>query len=252
LWRFATANARALAPAVGEPYARQNGEGRLTPIAQPPRPQRALLERLARLPTATIANALDDVGKLVNCPVALRPVAPGMRFTGPAVTVEVIAGQPGEFTSADFRVGAMIDAAIAGDIIVVSAQGARSSTWGGMASLAAKVKGVAGLVVDGGVRDIDEMVEHQFPVFARHSVPTTGRTRLRVSAINVPIEIDGVSVNPGDVIVADSTGIVVVPHSNAARVADLAEGYARDDAAAEKEIRSGLGFSEAMSKFKRI
>ena len=207
---------------------------------------------MAQLPTATIANALDDVGKLVNCPVELRPVAPGMRFAGPAVTVEVIAGQPGQFTSADFRVGAMIDAAVAGDVIVVSAQAARSSTWGGMASLAAKVKGIAGLVVDGGVRDIDEMVQHEFPVFARHCVSTTGRTRLRVNGINVPIEIDGVGVNPGDLIVADSTGVVVIPWADAARVAELAQAYAGDDARAEQEIRNGLSFSAAMSRFKRI
>lgn len=213
---------------------------------------RAIIDRLAKMPTATIANALDDVGKVINCPIALRPVAPGMAFAGPVVTAEVVTGEAGAYTSAEFRVGAIIDAAVAGDVIVVSAHGARCSTWGGMASLAAKVKGIAGLVVDGGVRDIDEMVEHQFPVFARHPVPTTGRTRLKVTAINVPIEIDGVSVNPGDVIVADSTGIVVVPHGDAERVAELAEGYARDDAAAEKEIRDGLGFSEAMSRFKRI
>lgn len=224
----------------------------MTGATQPPRPERALIDRLALLPTATIANALDDVGKLVNCPLALRPVAPGMRFAGPAVTVEVIAGLPGQFTSADFRVGAMIDAAVAGDVIVVSAQAARSSTWGGMASLAAKVKGIAGLVVDGGVRDIDEMVQHAFPVFARHCVSTTGRTRLRVNAINVPIEIDGVAVNPGDVIVADSTGVVVVPCADAERVAELAQAYASDDAKAEREIRDGLSFSEAMSRFKRI
>ncbi len=217
-----------------------------------PWPEGALLDRLAKLLTATIANALDDVGKVINCPVALRPVAPGMSFAGPAITAQVIEGEAGTYTSADFRVGAIIDAAAAGDVITISAHGARSSTWGGMASLAAKVKGIAGLVVDGGVRDIDEMVEHQFPVFARHPVPTTGRTRLKVSAINVPIEIDGVSVNPGDVIVADSTGIVVVPHGDAERVAELAEAYARDDAAAEKELRKGLGFSEAMSKFRRI
>ncbi len=216
------------------------------------RPDPAVIGRLAKLATATIANALDDVGKPVNCPVALRPVAPGMSFAGPAVTVEVIAGEAGRYTSADFRVGAMIDAAVAGDVIVVSAQGARASTWGGMASLAAKVKGLAGLVVDGGVRDIDEMVEHRFPVFARHPVATTGRTRLKVSAINVPIEIDGVSVNPGDVIVADSTGVVVVPGAQARRVAELAERYAADDRKAEDEIRGGLSFSEAMSRFKRI
>ena len=224
----------------------------MTGATQPPRPERALIDHLALLPTATIANALDDVGKLVNCPLALRPVAPRMRFAGPAVTVEVIAGLPGQFTSADFRVGAMIDAAVAGDVIVVSAQAARSSTWGGMASLAAKVKGIAGLVVDGGVRDIDEMVQHQFPVFARHCVSTTGRTRLRVNAINVPIEVDGVTVNPGDVIVADSTGVVVIPCADAERVVELAQAYASDDAKAEKEIRDGLSFSEAMSRFRRI
>lgn len=210
------------------------------------------IERLARLPTATIANALDDVGKSINCPVALRPMAPSTTFCGPAVTVEVISGEAGTYTSADFRVGAMIDAANERDVIVVAAGGVRASTWGGMASLAAQVKGIAGLVVDGGVRDIDEMVEHQFPVFARHSVPTTGRTRLKVNAINVPIEIDGVRVDPGDVIVADSTGIVVVPYADAQKVAELAEQYARDDRAAETEIRKGLSFSEAMAKFRRI
>jgi regulator of RNase E activity RraA len=96
------------------------------------------------------------------------------------------------------------------------------------------------------------MVEHQFPVFARHPVATTGRTRLKVKAINVPIEIDGVSVSPGDVIVADSTGIVVVPCAEAERVAELAERYAADDRNAEADIRNGLSFSEAMARFKRI
>lgn len=221
-------------------------------VKTPPRADQAVIDRLARLPTATIANALDDVGKQINCPVALRPVAPRMTFAGPAVTVDVVTGEAGTYTSAEFRVGAMIDAAMAADVIVVSAQGARASAWGGMASLAAKVKGLAGLVVDGGVRDIDEMVEHQFPVFARHPVATTGRTRLKVKAINVPVEIDGVSVSPGDVIVADSTGIVVVPWADAERVAELAERYAADDGNAEAEIRNGLSFSEAMAKFKRI
>ena len=221
-------------------------------VSNPRRPGQAVIDRLAKLPTATIANALDDVGKEVNCPVALRPVAPGMSFAGPAVTVEVVAGAAGAYTSADFRVGAMIDAAEAADVVVISAQGARASIWGGMASLAAKVKGVAGLVVDGGVRDIDEMVEHEFPVFARHPVATTGRTRLKVNAINVPIDVDGVRVSPGDVIVADSTGIVVVPSADAEHVAELAERYAADDRNAEAEIRKGLSFSEAMAKFKRI
>ena len=213
---------------------------------------RDLVARLGALATSTLANALDGVGNHHHATCALRPVYPGIRFAGRAVTVQEIAGEHGSFESADFRVGAMIDAAEPGDVLVVAAAGARASTWGGMASLAAKEKGLAGLVVDGGVRDQEEIESFGFPVFARHLVATTGRTRLKVEAIDVPVEIDGVSVAPGDVIVADGTGIVRVPASSAAEVAELAEACARDDRQAEEEIRGGLSFSKAMRKFRRI
>jgi regulator of RNase E activity RraA len=131
-----------------------------------------LAGRAARLATSTLANALDDLGFHNNVMVSIKAVAPGFRFAGPAVTVKETVGDYGTFTSADFRVGAMIDAAGAGEVIVVEAAGATCSTWGGMASLAAKHKGVAGLVVDGSVRDLEEMIEFEFPVFARHLVPT--------------------------------------------------------------------------------
>jgi regulator of RNase E activity RraA len=146
----------------------------------------------------------------------------------------------------------MIDAADPGEVIVIAAHGARASTWGGMASLAAQVKGIAGLVVDGGVRDLEEIEACGFPVFSRHLVPTTGRTRLKVDAIGEPVEIDGVPVAPGDVIVADGTGVVCVPAAKAEQVAEIAEACAADDARAEAEIREGLSFSEAMKKFTRI
>lgn len=211
-----------------------------------------LITRIGALATSTLANALDSVGHHHHATCALRPVYPGIRFAGRAVTVREQAGDYGSFGSEHFRVGAMIDAAKSGDVIVVDAGGARASTWGGMASLAAKEKGIVGLVVDGGVRDLEEIESFGFPVFARHLVPTTGRTRLKVEAIDVPVEIDGVSVSPGDVIVADGTGIVCVPAAIAADVAELAEACAGDDRQAEEEIRAGLSFSEAMRKFRRI
>ena len=83
-------------------------------------------------------------------------------------------------------------------------------------------------------------------------MPTTGRTRLKVDAIGEPVEIDGVPVAAGDVIVADGTGIVCVPAEKAEQVAGIAEACAADDARAEAEIREGLSFSEAMKKFTRI
>ena len=211
-----------------------------------------LAARVAALATSTLANALDEVGLHANVMPTIKRVAPGFHFAGPAVTVTEEVGDYGSFGSDDFKVGAMIDAAEAGDVIVVAAGGAPYSTWGGMASYAAKLKGIAGLVVDGGVRDLEEIVEFGFAVFARHMVPTTGRTRLKVAAIDEAVTVDGVRVAPGDLIVADGTGVVCLPRERARDIAARAEALQRDDERAMAEIRGGLGFSEAMKKFTRI
>jgi regulator of RNase E activity RraA len=121
-----------------------------------------------------------------------------------------------------------------------------------MASYAAKLKGVAGLVVDGGVRDLEEIVDFAFQVFARHVVPTTGRTRLKVEAINVPIVVDGVRVEPGDIIAADGTGIVSLPRRLAPAIVERAEKFARDDASAIEDLKAGLTFTQAMARYKMI
>ena len=217
----------------------------------PTTPQ-TLIARVEQLATSTLANALDEVGLHANVMPSIKGVAPGFRFAGPAVTVSEEAGDYGSFSSDDFKVGAMIDAAQAGDVIVVAAGGVPYSTWGGMASYAAKLKGIAGLVVDGGVRDLEEIVEFGFAVFARHMVPTTGRTRLKVAAINEPVTVDGVAVAPGDIVAADGTGIVVLPAASAEEITALAEAFARDDAAAMAEMDRGLSFSDAMARFKKI
>jgi len=216
------------------------------------RPDPDLVTRLGAFPTSTLANALDELSHHENVLATIKGVAPGFRFAGPALTVKELTGDPGTYTSADFAVGAMIDAAEAGDVIVVEEGGVPYSTWGGMASLAAKTKGVAGLIVDGGVRDLEEIVAFDFPVFARHLVPTTGRTRLKVEAINVPVTVDEVRVEPGDIMIADGTGIVCIPVDAAEKIAQLAEVFARNDDAAAIEIRKGTSFSQVMAKFSRI
>jgi 3-hexulose-6-phosphate synthase / 6-phospho-3-hexuloisomerase len=210
-----------------------------------------VLEKFKGLATPTIANALDDVG-FEGVLVGLTQMVPGTRCVGRAVTVREITGRRGDFTSADFKVGQIIDAASAGDVLVIDNGGHCVSTFGGLATLAAKLKGVAGLVADTGVRDREEMIEHQFPVFARHMTPLTGRSRLAIAAVNEPVSCGGVRVRPGDVIVADGSGVVCVPAEHAAEVARLALGYANDDAAAAAELAKGLTFSAAMAKFARI
>ena len=125
-----------------------------------------MIDRIASLATSTLANALDDVGCHDKVMPGIKAVATGFRLAGPAVTVKETSGEFDSFSSEDFKVGAMIDAASAGDVIVVDAGGAPYSTWGGMASYAAKLKGVTGLVVDGAVRDLEEIVEFEFPMTA--------------------------------------------------------------------------------------
>ncbi len=215
-------------------------------------PAEPLAARAARLASSTLANALDDAGLHDQVIATIKAVSPGMRFAGPAVTVREVAGDYGDYTSEDFKVGAILEAAGPGDVIVVDLGGAACSTWGGLASLAAKVKGVAGLLVDGGVRDLEEMIAFDFPVFARHLVPTTGRRRLKVEAIGEPVEIDGVAVGPGDIIVADGSGAVCLPPAEAEEIVTRAEALQRDDEAAVAEIQRGLSFTEAMKKFTRI
>jgi len=210
-----------------------------------------VLEKLARLATPTIANALDDVG-FEGVLTGLVPRVPGTRCVGLAMTVREITGRRGDFTSEDFSVGRVIDAAGPGDVLVIDNGGRCVSTFGGLATLAAKLRGIAGVVVDGGVRDQEEMLELGLPVFARHMTPLTGRTRLAVTGVGEPISCAGVRVRAGDVMVGDGSGVVCIPAEHAPKVAELALGYARDDELAAAELRKGLTFSAAMAKFRRI
>ncbi|MBV1895699.1 MAG: RraA family protein [Rhodobacteraceae bacterium] len=216
------------------------------------RPSAEIMGRISNIATSTYANAFDTFGIADNIMSGLAAAAPGFRFSGPAVTVRLSIGPPGTYSSADFAVGAMIDAARKGDIIVVDGGGCQYSTWGGMASYAAKLKGVSGLLVDGAVRDLEEMIEFNFPVFTRHIVPTTGRTRLKVEAINVPVTVGGAAVNPGDIIVADGSGVVSIPCAQASGVLEQAEKCQRDDDAAMADLKNGLSFTDAMKKYRNI
>ena len=210
-----------------------------------------ILERLRIIATPTLANALDDIGfnGIMN---NLHPAGLGMRVVGRAVTVQEITGPFGSFSSDDFKVGHMIDAANPGDVIVVSNNGAPVSTWGGMASYSAKLKGIGGLVVDGGIRDREEIVEFSFPSFSKHMVPTPGKTRIKVLSINEPIVCAGVRVRKGDIIVADGTGVLCLPAEKAEQITLAAEKFSADDKQAMIEMEKGLTFIEALKKFSKI
>jgi regulator of RNase E activity RraA len=210
-----------------------------------------VLERLRALNTPTLANALDDLG-FAGVMSGMQAVGGGLRCVGRAVTARETTGPKGSFPVEDFRVGDIIEAAGRGDVIVIDNGGHAVSTWGGMASYAARRKGVAGLVIDGACRDREEIVEFGFPAFSRHVVPTPGKTRIRVETIGETVICGGVRVRPGDIVVADGSGVVVIPVEAAAEVAEQATRFAADDRLAMQEMDAGLTFKEALAKFRKI
>jgi regulator of RNase E activity RraA len=210
-----------------------------------------LVRGYSGLATSTIGNVLDEcgVGGLI---VNLPPLVRGRPFCGPAVTAQEVCGPFGTYEPSDFRVGAIQDAAGHGDVVVIANGGAQVSTWGGLASLAAARKGIAGAVIDGGARDIEEIEACGFAIHARHLVPTGGRKRIKVESIGEPVTVDGVRVCPGDIIVADGTGIACVPRAEAQAVLKMAQGFAANDRESERLIEDGASLSDAMGRFDTI
>jgi 3-hexulose-6-phosphate synthase / 6-phospho-3-hexuloisomerase len=220
-------------------------------IGEIKRPPKSLIEGFKGLATSTIGNVLDDM-KIQGIVQNIKPICAGFHFVGCAVTVKEVTGVLGTYTNADFKLGQVIDSAQVGDVIVIDNGGQQVSTWGGIAALAAKLRGVSGLVVDGGVRDLDEIREFDFPVFSRYVVPTSGKGRVKLLSMNSVIKIDGVRVRPGDIVVGDGTGIICVPIEVAEEVMKTASRFDQQDKQAIEEIRRGMTFTEALSKYAKI
>jgi regulator of RNase E activity RraA len=215
------------------------------------RPTKKLVEGFRELATSTIGNVLDDL-KISGVVQNIKPISPGFRFAGAALTVKEVTGVLGTYTNEDFKLGQVIDSAQEGDVITIDNGGHQVSTWGGIASFAAQRRGVAGLIVDGGVRDLDEIRDFHFPVFSRHVVATSGKGRVKILSMNTVIKIDGLQVRPGDILVGDGTGIVCVPIEVAEEVLNKAKKMDEQDKQAIEEIRRGMTFTEALRKYAKI
>ncbi|MWL91523.1 4-carboxy-4-hydroxy-2-oxoadipate aldolase/oxaloacetate decarboxylase [Cupriavidus sp. SW-Y-13] len=158
------------------------------------------IERLKGLGTATIHEAQGQKGALDS---GLKPLDPTLRMAGPAVTVDI---RPGD----NLMIHYALTKTKPGDVLVVDAKGfLEAGPWGDILTLAALELGLAGLVVNGSVRDGNAIIDMGFPVFCRGlSIKGTGKNQ--PGKVNVPIHFGGVQVNPGDIIVGDRDGLVAV------------------------------------------
>ena len=195
-----------------------------------------LLDRFSAFDTGVISDALDRLGMtgVVN---AVTRLAGDANIVGYAVTVQLAPddGSP----SLRHLCATAIHEGDEQSVIVVAGGLETCGGWGGLLSHAASYKGIRGAIVDGATRDVDEANELGFPVFARRASPSTVRGRQREIASQVRVVIDEVAVNPGDLIVADGTGIVVVPRARAAEVATVAGEIAERERAMASRLASG-------------
>ena len=208
------------------------------------------LDRLRRMDTCAVSDALDTLG-LPGATTGVRPLWDVRRpVVGRARTVTAgprESGRPAQHIAA-----AAIEAAGAGDVLVI-ANGGRVdvSCFGGILTLAATRQGIGGVVIDGACRDIAESEEHGFPVFGRAVVPVSARGRIVQLAMEEPVPFAGITVQPGDVVLADRNGVVFVPAQEAGRVVTLAERIAAREEGMAAAVRGGQPVTEVMhdSKF---
>lgn len=160
------------------------------------------------------------------------------------VTLALAGGRP---ASSRHLCTAAIEAAQPGEIIVIEQRtGVDAASWGGNLSIGAQTRGVAGVIVDGPVRDIDDSRRLDFPVFARTHTARTARGRIVEVATNEPVAIGDVTVSPGDYAVADGSGVAFIPQTAIERVLETAETIVQREEAMANAIRNGTPISQVM------
>ena len=202
-------------------------------------------DRLARLDACALSDALDQLGHAGVLDGVVSLGGP-VRISGRVVTV--LLGRPSSEVSSRHLCTAAVEASGPGQILVVAHQGRTDCAgWGGNLSRAARQRGIAGTIVDGAVRDVDESRDIAYPVFARGATPRTARGRAHEQAWGEPVVVNGVEVATGDYVVADGTGVVFVPQALAEAAVAAAEAIVDKEAAMAAAIEKGVPVSSVMS-----
>lgn len=212
-----------------------------------------LVEEFKRVEVSSVADAMEQLYGVRNYMVhSMRPLAP-TKFVGPAVTVMMRKEEHKEGGKASQGMLDAIDMAPAGSVyVMVLEDGQNIAGIGGLMATAMKVRGFAGAVIDGGVRDVGQIQKLQFPVFSRSIVPSTSINHYRFAGSNIPVTAGGVKVSPNDIIVADLDGVAVVPRAQAQQILIKAQELDNTEHRMYPFIEKYRSIKEAVDRFGRI
>lgn len=203
-----------------------------------------IVKRVESFSTSIISDALDRFGIGGGCK-GITPVVSGVKMVGTAYTVRYI-----PIGAVKGTVGDYIDDVLPGDVVVLDNNGRTDCTvWGDILTVNAKMKGIAGTVIDGVCRDVSTILEERYPVFSRGRFMMTGKDRVMVAATQVVISIGNVQVKPGDILIGDDSGVVVIPQEMAEKVLEAAKVVKEVENLIVEAVRGGLSLTEARAKF---
>lgn len=204
-----------------------------------------LVQEFMKTSTPNISDALDKLHIRGGCH-GLAPIVLGKKMVGPAFTVKYVPNGEDKGTVGDY-----IDDAQAGDVIVLDNGGRTDCTvWGDILTYVATSKKIAGTVIDGVCRDVDGIREMDYPMFSRGHYMVTGKDRVMVQSVNQTVSISDVQVRPGDLIMADESGVLVIPRNRAEEVLAVAKEIDEAEQRILEDFKKGASLGEARKKHK--